>query len=264
MSEQTTQPIHQLSRALTWAASALLLYGVGSWLLAQPIFALHKVDIIAPVTHVTPAQVRLVTDRHVRGNFFSVNLEQLRGAFEKLPWVREARITRRWPDTLVVAFSEHVPLARWNDAALLNQQGEVFAAALDANLPHLNGPENSNGEVAQAYLAYQKQLASVGRSISELQLSPRRAWRMRLDDGTEIMVGRSDATARLTRFIQLYPKLFADPLQAPTHVDLRYADGLALRLPVESAASKAAHIRAKTELPRTPSPAADSPPLIKS
>lgn len=231
MSDEAIHPLQQLSRGLTWLASGLLLYGVVSWILAQPIFALRSVEVAAPVVHVTQAQVKLVTERHVRGNFFSVDLEQLRSAFEKLPWVREARVARRWPDTLVVSFSEHVPLARWNDAALLNQQGEVFAAALDAPLPHLHGPENSHGEVAQTYLAYQRQLTTVGRKIGVLQLSPRRAWRLRLDGGTEIMLGRTDPAVRLTRFIALYPKLFANPAQAPVYVDLRYADGVAVRMP---------------------------------
>lgn len=231
MSDQAIHPLQQLSRGLTWLASGLLLYGVVSWVLAQPIFALHSVEVAAPVAHVTQAQVKLVTDRHVLGNFFSVDLEQLRSAFEKLPWVREARVARRWPDTLVVSFSEHVPLARWNDAALLNQQGEVFAAALDAPLPQLRGPENSNGEVAQIYRVYQQQLATVGRKIDELELSPRRAWRLRLVGGTEIMLGRTDPAARLARFIALYPKLFANPAQAPVYVDLRYADGVAVRMP---------------------------------
>lgn len=231
MSDQAIHPLQQLSRGLTWLASGLLLYGVVSWVLAQPIFALHSVDVAAPVVHVTQAQVKLVTDRHVRGNFFSVDLEQLRSAFEKLPWVREARVARRWPDTLVVSFSEHVPLARWNDAALLNQQGEVFAAALDAPLPQLRGPENSNSEVAQTYRAYQQQLVTVGLKIDELELSPRRAWRLRLEGGTEIMLGRTDPAVRLARFIALYPKLFAIPAQAPVYVDLRYADGVAVRMP---------------------------------
>ena len=238
MSEQVVQSLQQLSRALVWIAGALLAYGLGSWLLAQPFFALRNVEVAAPVAHVTAAQVKLVTDRHVRGNYFTVDLAQLRHAFEKLPWVREARVTRRWPDTLVVSFAEHVPLARWNDAGMVNRQGEVFAAALDAPLPQLSGPLHSSGEVTRAYLAYQQQLARVGRSVAELQLSPRRAWRMRLDDGTEIMLGRTDAAERLARFIQFYPRLVADPQPAPAYVDLRYADGFAVRVPAHAAVSK--------------------------
>lgn len=238
MSEQVIQSLHQLSRALVWIAGALLAYGFASWLLTQPFFALRHVEVVAPVAHVTAAQVKLVTDRHVRGNYFTVDLVQLQQAFEKLPWVREARVTRRWPDTLVVSFVEHVPLARWNDAALVNRHGEVFAAALDARLPQLSGPLHSSDEVTRTYLAYQQRLARLGRSVAELRLSPRRAWRLRLDDGTQIMLGRTDASERLARFIQFYPRLVADPQGAPAYADLRYADGFAVRWPVPATALK--------------------------
>ena len=54
-------------------------------------------------------------------------------------------------------------------------------------------------------------------------------------DGVVILefesTGRTDAADRLARFIALYPKLFADPAQAPVYVDLRYADGFAVRMP---------------------------------
>lgn len=262
MSEQAIQSLQQLSRALVWIAGALLAYGFASWLLAQPFFALRNVEVVAPVAHVTAAQVRLVTDRHVRGNYFTVDLEQLRHAFEKLPWVREARVTRRWPDTLVVSFAEHVPLARWNDDALVNRQGEVFVAALDTPLPQLAGPLHSSGDVTRAYLAYRQQLAKIGRSVAELKLSPRRAWRLRLDDGSEIMLGRTDASERLARFVQLYPRLVADPQHAPTYVDLRYADGFALRLPAGAALLPVA-TAAPLVSPR-PIPSGPESPLIKS
>jgi len=208
-----------------------LLYAGVAYAVRLPAFSINAVRVVTPLAHVTREQIEEIVRGEVRGTLFTLQLGAARAAFEKLPWVREARVARRWPDTLVVSFSEHVPLARWNDAALLNQQGEVFAAALDAPLPHLSGPENSNGEVAQTYRAYQQQLATVGRKIGELQLSPRRAWRLRLDDGTEIMLGRTHAADRLARFIALYPKLFADPAQAPVYVDLRYADGFAVRMP---------------------------------
>jgi cell division protein FtsQ len=229
MSDPVVQPIEQLARALTWAACALLLYGGARWALAQPVFALHTVEVNAPVDHVTATQVRLVADRYVHGNFFTVDLEQVQQAFEKLPWVREARVTRRWPDVLVVSLTEHVPLARWNDASLVNQQGEVFDAACDLQLPQLEGPPHSNQEVVQRYLAYRTELGTINRRIDDLQLSPRRAWRVTLDGGTRLVLGRADADARLARFVALYPQLFSDPQALPVAVDLRYADGMALR-----------------------------------
>ncbi|MFP5403230.1 MAG: cell division protein FtsQ/DivIB [Gammaproteobacteria bacterium] len=233
--ELDAHPLCQVARALTWGAIGLLAYGVIAWVVAQPAFALKTLEVATPVAHVTEAQVRLVAERKVRGTFFTVDLEQVRNSLEKLPWVREARVERRWPDTLVVSLVEHEPLARWNDDALMNVAGEVFVAALDARMPRLSGPEDSSAEVYAAYRRYQAALAPLGMTIGELALSPRRAWRIRLDNGLALALGREQADARLARFVALYPRIFAAqdgvPAVPPLAVDLRYPDGMALRMP---------------------------------
>ncbi|MEW6590123.1 MAG: cell division protein FtsQ/DivIB [Pseudomonadota bacterium] len=234
-SELDAHPLCQVARVLTWGALGLLAYGVIAWVVAQPAFALKTLEVATPVAHVTEAQVRLVAERKVRGTFFTVDLEQVRNSLEKLPWVREARVERRWPDTLVVSLVEHEPLARWNDDALINVAGEVFVAALDTRLPRLSGPEDSSAEVYAAYRRYQAALAPLGMTIGELALSPRRAWRIRLDNGLALALGREQADARLARFVALYPRIFAAqdgvPAVPPLAVDLRYPDGMALRMP---------------------------------
>jgi len=214
---------------------------------AQPWFALRTIEVKTPVAHVTEAQIRLVAERQVRGTFFTVDLEGVRNSLEKLPWVREARVERRWPDTLVVSLTEHVPLARWNDNALVNETGEVFVAAVAQRLPRLSGPEDGSAEVVAAYRRHQAALAPLGMTIDELRLSPRRAWRLRLDNGMTLALGREQTDARLARFVALYPRLFgaqpATPVAAaapgvaptapitPVTVDLRYPDGFAVRMP---------------------------------
>ncbi|MEW5966761.1 MAG: cell division protein FtsQ/DivIB [Pseudomonadota bacterium] len=233
--ELDAHPLCQVARVLTWGALALLAYGVIGWVIARPWFALTTLEVKTPVAHVTEAQIRLVAERKVRGTFFTVDLAQVRNSFEKLPWVREARVERRWPDTLVVSLVEHAPLARWNDAALINVAGEVFVAAFDARLPRLSGPEDSSAEVVAAFRRHQSALAPLGMTISELTLSERRAWRVRLDSGLTLALGRDQTDARLARFVALYPRLFAaraeTPPALPQAVDLRYADGMAVRMP---------------------------------
>src|SRR5512143_319471 len=238
--ELAAHPLSQVARVLTWGALGLLAYGATNWVAAQPWFALHTIEVKTPVAHVTEAQIRLVAERQVRGTFFTVDLESVRSSLEKLPWVREARVERRWPDTLLVSLTEHVPLARWNDDALVSDAGEVFVAAASARLPRLAGPEGSSAEVVTAYRRYQAALAPLGMAIDELRLSPRRAWRLRLDNGMQLALGREQADARLARFVALYPRLFgakaaaggaaAAPVQ-PVAVDLRYSDGFAVRMP---------------------------------
>lgn len=245
--ELAAHPLSQVARVLTWGALGLLAYGAASWVMAQPWFALRSIEVKTPVAHVTEAQIRLVAERQVRGTFFTIDLEGVRNSLEKLPWVREARVERRWPDTLVVALTEHVPLARWNDNALINQAGEVFVAAVSTQLPRLSGPEGGSAEVVAAYRRHQAALAPLGMRIDELRLSPRRAWRLRLDNGMTLALGREQTDARLARFIAMYPRLFgaqpaaevvagtqaappATPI-IPVTVDLRYPDGFAVRMP---------------------------------
>ena len=249
--ELAAHPMCQLARVLTWGALGLLTYGVVNWVAAQPWFALHNIDVKTPMAHVTEAQIRLVAERRVRGTFFTVDLERVRSSLEKLPWVREARVERRWPDTLVVSLVEHVPLARWNDNALVSEAGEVFVAALNQPLPRLSGPAESSAEVVTAYRSYQAALTTLGMTIDELRLSPRRAWRIRLDNGMQIALGREQSEMRLARFVAFYPRVFAPPSAVqsvaessvtgipnesaptvhPVTVDLRYPDGFAVRMP---------------------------------
>ena len=259
--ELAAHPMYKLARVLTWGALGLLTYGVVNWVAAQPLFALHHIDVRTPMAHVTEAQIRLVAERRVRGTFFTVDLEHVRSSLEKLPWVREARVERRWPDTLVVSLVEHVPLARWNDTALVSEAGEVFVAALNQPLPRLSGPAESSAEVVTAYRSYQAALTPLGMTIDELRLSPRRAWRIRLDNGLQIALGREQPTVRLSRFVAFYPRLFGNtalakttlikttaaettvessvsdipvetaPAVHPVTVDLRYPDGFAIRMP---------------------------------
>ncbi len=239
--ELAAHPLSQVARVLTWGALGLLAYGAASWVTAQPWFALRSIEVKTPVAHVTEAQIRLVAERQVRGTFFTVDLERVRNSLEKLPWVREARVERRWPDTLVVSLTEHEPFARWNDDALVSEAGEVFVAAVSGKLPRLVGPEGSSTEVVVAYRRYKSTLAPLGLTIDELRLSPRRAWRMRLDSGMQLALGRVQTDARLARFVSLYPRLFgvqpakdgqaAAAPATPLMVDLRYSDGFAVRMP---------------------------------
>jgi cell division protein FtsQ len=80
------------------------------------------------------------------GNFFTVNLDATRAAFERMPWVRSASLRRLWPDGVELSIEEHRAVARWTpqdgESRLVNRQGEVFPPApRTAAAP--DGPEGS-------------------------------------------------------------------------------------------------------------------------
>lgn len=206
-------------------------YAVAHVAMRLPIFNLRTIEVEGPVSHTTREQVETIASGEVFGTFFTVDLEATRAVFEKLPWVRRANVRRAWPDRLEVALEEHVPLARWHDFALVNVQGEVFAAASPQPLPVLAGPEGSAAEVTRLYEDSRQALSAIGRKPVEVRLSSRRAWQIKLDDGQVLELGREEVLARLTRFIAVYPQIAAQLPASGARIDLRYPNGFAIRIP---------------------------------
>jgi cell division protein FtsQ len=199
--------------------------------LRLPVFPLRGVTVIGDVANTTREQVEAIAREELRGNFFTVDLEATRLAFEKLPWVRSATARRAWPGRLEVAIEEHVAVARWRDSALVNDRGEVFEAATGARLPVLIGPEGSAAEMIAQYAVFADVLRPVGRVPAEVRLSERRAWEVELDSGEVLELGRHDLIARLARFTAVYEQTVARLPRRAHRVDLRYPNGFALRQP---------------------------------
>ena len=204
--------LNRLSDLLVVAALLGLLYGGAVWIVRLPVFPITDVRVVSPLTHVTPEQVESIVRREVRGNFFTLQLGSTRTAFEKLPWVRRVDVRRQWPGALEVVLTEHVPLARWGKALF-------------------NGPEGAAKEMAIQYELFRRSLAVIGKMPGELNVSPRRAWQIRLDDGMTVDFGREHVEDRLRRFVSTYPRTIARMTKPVDRVDLRYANGFAARVP---------------------------------
>ena len=57
---------------------------------------------------------------------------------------------------------------------------------------------------------------------------PREQWRFRLDDGTEIRLGRRETGSRTERFFAVVVPQLAPRLDDIEYVDLRYSNGFAV------------------------------------
>ncbi len=224
---------------LMLAAALALGYAAVLGAARLPIFPLREVVVSTPLREVTAMQIEYAANNAVSGNFFTVNLDAVRAAFEKLPWVRKASVRRRWPGGLELNIEEHVAAARWKhvegaEARLVDTEGEVFAAASSAKLPLFIGPEGSAPEILARHRELGDLLAGIGRQPQSVMLSPRQAWQVRLDDGVLIDLGRdqtkSPVRERLARFLSVYREA-GEKLRAKAEVvDLRYPNGFAVRL----------------------------------
>lgn len=187
----------------------------------------------AELKHITRSQIERVVNNDVQGNFLSVDLVAVRDAFLALPWVRDAKVERAWPLALNVKLEEHHAIAHWGNHALVNAYGEVFRAVSDERFPVFAGPMEANSaEVTEQYHLFNRILQPLQQSIVKIRLSSRHAWRLQLDSGTVVELGRVAMDERLRRYVSVYADSIAQLNQdgAPAYVDLRYPNGFAVHV----------------------------------
>jgi cell division protein FtsQ len=228
-----------LADVLTVLAVAGLAWAGLTALQRLPLFPLRELVLTSAPVRVSTDQLEHATRKAVAGNFFTVDLDTTRDAIEKLPWVRKAAVRRQWPDGLSLVLEEHEAVARWRrlngELALVNRQGEVFQADFPTGasaLPQLTGPEGSAPELLQRYAEFSGTLATIGRRVDRVVLTPRLAWQIKLDDGVAIDLGRDQLRhplgERLERFVSHYSAL-RQRVGTMRVADMRYPNGFVLR-----------------------------------
>lgn len=255
--------INFLANTLASLALLAMVAGVVVWVAQRPYFAISQVQI-KPINeqalnYVSAATVQATIAGRLVGNFFSVNLDEARRMLETVPWVRNVSVRRVWPNTLQASIEEQQPLALWNEDEMINTWGEAFRANQgelpdDGTLPEFFGPEDSERLVVQRYADLARWFAPLGLSVSEIHLSPRYAWSVKLSDGLLLNLGRDPAadvadphgrsgalpfSKRIERFVQAWPVMAQQLQQKVVSADLRYPDGFAVTLaPVSKSSSE--------------------------
>ena len=192
---------------------------------------IRRVMVEGEFKHLTTQHVQHAVADAVHAGFFGVDVADIRDLLQDEAWIREANVSRMWPDGLHVTIVEQVPVARWGDYGLLNERADVFvpsAEDLPRDLAQLNGPLGSEQEVLEHFGYIRAQLADVGLKPIGLSLSDRRAWTVTIEGGHEILLGRRDLEVRLARFKWGYTKGLNAAWERIGHVDMRYTNGFAV------------------------------------
>ena len=192
---------------------------------------IRRVMVEGEFKHLTIDHVQHAVVDAVHAGFFGVDVADIRRLLQDEAWIRDANVSRMWPDGLHVTLVEQIPVARWGDYGLLNERADVFvpsAEDLPRDLVQLNGPLGSEQEVLERFGYIRAQLADVGLKPVGLTLSDRRAWTITTEGGHEILLGRRDLEERLARFKWGYTKGLNAAWERIGHVDMRYTNGFAV------------------------------------
>ena len=250
--------MNRAAKVLVGLALLIALHVVATYLAQLPQFDLRGISVTGDVSHYNAVTLRANVLPHLSGNFFTLDVNAARKAFESLPWVRRAVVHREFPNRLKVTLSEHRPVAYWglnnqesfdegiddsktgSDMRLLNSFGDVFDANPDEveadNLPRLIGPDLQSVQVWTMYQRLQSLFATRDLTLTQLELTVRGGWRGLQNDDTELMFGSGscdDIMARTERFLRTITQATATFKRGPSQlasVDLRHTDGYAIRL----------------------------------
>jgi cell division protein FtsQ len=235
--------MNMTASVLFTVCAVLLAAALGWWALRHPLFAIGGITVQGDVTHNNVASLRANVAPRLAGNFFTIDLNQARQAFEDVPWVRQAVVRRQFPNRLRVQLEEHRAEALWgaeSESRLVNSFGEVFEAnpgdAEEQVMPRLAGPEGTSAQVLAMYRRLVPLFEPMDLAVEQVVLTNRGGWTLHLDSGATVELGRGpveEVLARSQQFAQTLTQVTAKYGRRPEALvtaDLRHVNGYAVKL----------------------------------
>ena len=168
----------------------------------------------------------------------AVDLEDVRGDLMRYGWIKDARVSRRLPDTLVVDIVERTPAAIWqhnNRLSLIDEKGVVLEPVTVATMPDLPlviGPKaNQRSQDLDRLLT---EASSLKELLAGATWVGNRRWDLRFRSGETLSLpeGEAEAKAALAKFAHMdgANRLLGRGI---LRFDMRVPARLVLRLPHE-------------------------------
>ncbi|PZQ21736.1 MAG: cell division protein FtsQ [Sphingopyxis macrogoltabida] len=139
----------------------------------------------------------------------AVDLAEVRGDLMRYGWIKDARVSRRLPDTLVVDIVERTPAAIWQHSgrlSLIDEKGVVLEPVSVATMPDLPlviGPNaNQRAQDLDRLLA---EASSLKELLAGATWVGNRRWDLRFRSGETLSLpeGETEAKAALAKFAHM-------------------------------------------------------------
>lgn len=220
-----------LLRVLLFLVSAGLLAWFVSYLQNPNTLPVNKIHALGAFNMVNETMLREVVAKTVTGGYFTVNVDEVKHAVEEIPWVYQANVSRVWPDTISINVTEQSALAYWATGGIVNQHGTLFKPTetnKSLSLPVFDAPLGMERNMTEFYLMARDIVEPLGLIITHLHMDSRRAYRLTLSNGIDVLLGRENMQDRLKRFARVYQKVLATRAEDIERIDTRYSNGLAV------------------------------------
>lgn len=244
ISELLSLPLKLLKVTAVFGVLAVIVLG-GQRLLDSLDQPITRVEVTGELKQIDEAGIANWVQGQITEGVLRTDLNNLQIQLQARPWVARAAVRRKWPGVLHVSLQEHVPVARWNEKALLTAQGLVFEPQqlpMMDDAPLLMGVDSSSREVLRQFARLQAELAELSFRVVSVKKSERGAWLLQLlsadalaaglsdqDALIEVALGKQELAAKLERFKNLYHSVLKEKINEIERVDLRYTNGIAVQ-----------------------------------
>ena len=213
-------------------APVALFIGTYQWIQNPESLTIKSVEVTGDLTILDKSQLQPVIEPFTKTNLYLLDAKALETAIENNPWVHSASMTRIWPNKLKVKIFEQHPVAFWGEKAMLAENGEIIKAVLTEKkgvLPTLYSPTDKGRNMATGFLKIRKWMRGSPLKMVEFKEDARGSWKIKLENGVTLNIGRDQQEKRLKRFMVGYEQSLVKVIDKISVVDLRYTNGFAVQ-----------------------------------
>jgi len=185
-----------------------------------------------------------------RNSLLFLDVAKIRERLKQLPLVKEAAVTKLYPDRLLIEIEERQPFALWQcdgQVRIVAADGVPVAAMRDQRFIHLPlvVGAGANEKLGQ-YLALLETAGDLRERIVAGVLVAGRRWTLKTANGIDVLLPEMEPGAALARLVDLQRTSHALDKDILS-LDLRQPGRVVARLAQEAAAERAAMLPSKTK-----------------
>lgn len=230
--ERLSVSMKQLLPFILFGLPLIFVIGTYRWIQNPENLTIQSVEVTGDLKVLDKKQLQPLIEAYIKTNLYLLDADNLERVIENNPWVHSASLMQKWPNKLVIRIHEQKAVAHWGQTEMLAENGQIIKASmgtLKSDLPLLHSPNDKGRNMATGFLKIRKMMKGFPVKLVEFKEDARGSWKIKLENGMTLKIGREHQAKRLKRFMVAYEESLNKVIDKISIVDLRYTNGFAVK-----------------------------------
>ncbi len=174
----------------------------------EPVFLLKNIKIKG-ASQLSESEILTRIYPFLKSSIFETDMGKVKETITSHPFVRDVRVKRTYPFSILIDIKERVPSALWvgptGDISVLDEEGVPYRNLMKGNTKGLfvinGGQRNDAKSIFREVSGWDRDGVMEKDAISEVVYREGNMTLFSLDDGVEIILGKEDQGERLKRAV---------------------------------------------------------------